>query len=86
MSPETLSTFLTQWGTVAFSIYTALVVISSIAIKVLASYIKSMNEKVPDYKPSLWFYKILAFLEALSLNSPAATALLKNSPTVKDKP
>lgn len=82
MTPDVLSDFLVQWGTAAFSIYTALVVVSSVAVKVLVSYIKGMQEKVPEYKPSLWFYRIMAFLEALSLNSPAATTLLKNSPRI----
>lgn len=87
MTPDVLSNFLVQWGTVAFSVYTALVVISSIAVKVLVSYVKVMQEKVPKYKPSLWFYRVMAFLEALSLNSPAATSLLKDSPSVnKVKP
>lgn len=87
MAPDVLSGFLVQWGTVAFSVYTALVFICSVAVKIFVSYIKSMQEKVPNYKPSLWFYRIMALLEAVSLNSPAATSLLKSSPlAVKAKP
>lgn len=83
MTPEVLSNFLVQWGTIAFSVYTGIVAISSIAVKVLVSYTKGMQENVPEYKPSLGFFRVLAFLEALALNSPTATALLKTSPLAK---
>lgn len=77
MTPIQLSDFIMQWGAIAFSIYTGLVAISSIAVKVLVAYVKGMQENVPEYKPGLTFYRILAFLEALALNSPTATSLLQ---------
>lgn len=87
MTPDALNNLLVQWGTIAFSVYTALVFVSSVSVKILVSYIKSMQEKVPDYKPGMGFYRVMAFLEAISLNSPAATDLLKNAPVVsKAKP
>jgi len=85
MTPELFNNFLIQWGTIAFTVYTALVALSSIAVKVIASYIKGMQENVPEYKPSIWLYRALAFLEALALNSPTATAILKGATVLKAK-
>ena len=83
MTPDTFNNLLIQWGTIAFTVYTALVALSSIAVKVIASYIKGMQENVLAYKPSIWLYRALAFLEALALNSPTATAILKGVTVVK---
>lgn len=85
MTPDVFNNFLIQWGTIAFTVYTSLVAISSIAVKVISSYIKGMQENVPEYKPSIWLYRALALLEALSLNSPTATAILKGGAALKVK-
>lgn len=79
MTPDQVSAFVTQWGGLALTIYASLVAICSLAIKVIASYIRSVQEQTPDYKPGKLLIKAIALIQAIALNSPAAANIVASA-------
>lgn len=77
MTPEALSTFLENWITIIFVIFTGASTISSFLVKILVSFVKSQQEFLPEYRPGRALIFTLSILQAVALNSPAAATIIK---------
>lgn len=77
MSPEALSSLLENWVSLLFIIFTGISTISSISVKILVSFIKNQQEFMPGYKPNRYLIFAVSLLQAIALNSPAASNMIK---------
>jgi hypothetical protein len=77
MTPDLLTSFFENWGTLLFLIFTAASTTSSIIVKIMVSFVKNKQEFEPDYKPGKALVFCIALLQAFALNSPSAASIIK---------
>lgn len=77
MDPVSLLATIKAWSSIAGIVFTTLVTISAFALRMVASYIKSLEETLPSYQPSKKVIIFMAILSALSQNSPTASHIMQ---------
>ena len=76
MDPNILMTLLKTWSVVAMTVFTAVVTASSILLRMVASYIKSMQDYIPSYQAPRGLIIFMALLSALGQNSSTASSII----------
>jgi hypothetical protein len=79
MDPVQLAELFKNWFGIALTVFTALVTGSSFLLRMIASFIKSVQESIPDYKPSKALIFFMALLAAISQNSVTAHNIISDS-------
>jgi hypothetical protein len=76
----TLTSQLTSWGVIIGMVFSVVVTISSIVLKMVTNYFKSIREIIPDYAPSKAMIIFVSVLQGLSQNSPSAATIFEKRP------
>jgi len=79
MDPSTLNSLVTNYLALAVTVFTALVTGSSILLRSLAAYIKSLQANEPGYVPSKGLIIFMAVLAAIAQNSATASNILSDA-------
>jgi hypothetical protein len=79
MTPDQALALLKEWGTFAVIIYGGLVTGCSLIVKILGSYIQSVKEQNPEYKPGKFLVSVIALLGAIALNSPTSAKIIADN-------